>query len=662
MVTDTPRSSNAWRKAVPLIILAGLIVYSNSLTKTFVFDDEVWIIENPDLEHDPLHFLGRWYTRWTVGVTLILNYWLGGLNVLGYHLFNLAIHIGAALALFGVVRRTLLLERWQGRYRESAPWLALAAALLWLVHPLQTQSVTYIIQRCESIMGLCYLLTLYAVLRGATAAEGGRKWYMAAVVFTVLGMGAKEVMVTAPLVILLYDRIFLGDSFREVLRRRWGLYACLAAYPAWTIFEVVAGQRADESAGFILPPLNPLTYAMTQAGVILYYLRLSFWPDPLCLDYQDWPITQSLADFWLPGLGVAGLLLATAWALWRRPALGFLGAWFFVILAPTSSIMPIRDVIVEHRMYLSLAALAVLVVLAGQAALQWLARTDQWRRAAAVGLVVAGVAVLGGLTLRRNQDYQSLVTLWENVTAQRPRSARAHFELARGYLAEGQREKALAHANEAVRLNPAESQCYEIQGLTLLQMGRFDEAVVALTQAVERDPDLSWLHGKLGTALLLRGQLDRAVVCFEKAVEVNPRRTQYYYWLGTGLYRQGKRGEAARVYKIGVQRDPAWPERAHRQARRLVLQGEQGEYAVRQAVFLAQQACWSTGNKDPQMLDTLAIAYAAAGQFREAQNVTRRALTAAARLNRPDLTHHLLNRLRLFKEQQPVRREAVEVQ
>src|SRR5205807_606271 len=161
----------------------------------------------------------------------------------------------------------------------------------------------------------------------------------------------------------------------------------------------------------------------------------------------------------------------------------------FLILAPTSSIMPIRDVIVEHRMYLSLAAVAVLVVLAGHAALQWLARrlggANLARRAAAAGLVVAAVAVLGGLTLRRNQDYYSLVTLWENVTAQRPTSARAHFELARGYLAEGQREKALAHANEAVRLNPDESQCYEIQGMTLLQLGRFDEAVASLTEAVK---------------------------------------------------------------------------------------------------------------------------------------------------------------------------------
>src|SRR5262249_12628893 len=143
--------------------------------------------------------------RWVANWTLALNYQLDGLNVRGYHAVNLTIHVAAALTLFGIVRRTLLLERVPPAVKKDAPGLALAVALLWLVHPLVTQSVVYVIQRQESFMGLFYFLTLYCVLRGATALRFALGWYAAAVVACTLGMGCKEVMVSAPVLVLLYD-------------------------------------------------------------------------------------------------------------------------------------------------------------------------------------------------------------------------------------------------------------------------------------------------------------------------------------------------------------------------------------------------------------------------------------------------------------------------
>ena len=166
----------------------------------------------------------------------------------GYHVVNLAIHILGALVLYGVVRRTLLCASLRQRYGDEARWLALAVALIWVVHPLQTESVTYLIQRTESLMGLFFLLTLYCVIRGSTS-SGRRGWYAAAVVCCALGMGSKEVMVVAPLTVLLYDRAFLSGSFREALRARAALYAGL--FGCWLVLVgLVASTSHSLTAGF----------------------------------------------------------------------------------------------------------------------------------------------------------------------------------------------------------------------------------------------------------------------------------------------------------------------------------------------------------------------------------------------------------------------------
>ena len=179
----------------------------------------------------------------------------------------------------------------------------------------------------------------------------------AAVVACALGMGTKEVMATAPIVVLLYDRCFLAGSFREAFRRRWPMYVGLAA--TWAILGALViayPWGAATGAGFGLAEAGPWEYARTQPGVILNYLRLSFWPSSLCFDYS-WPIATSAGQIIPAAAVIAALLAATLWALRRAPALGFLGAWFFLILAPTSSFVPIiTEVAAERRMYLPLAA------------------------------------------------------------------------------------------------------------------------------------------------------------------------------------------------------------------------------------------------------------------------------------------------------------------
>ena len=358
--TESPSAAPRWSWPGTLlcavaIALAGVVAYWNSLDGQFMFDDQGWIVDNPSIRHlwppsewlfpvDSAHVGGRP----AVSLTLALNYAIGGLDVRGYHAVNLAIHIFTALVLFGVARRTLLLSRpfvdgVAGTHSMPSAdlrlptLLAFAIALIWVVHPLNTEAVSYVIQRAELLVSLFYLLTLYAVIRGATASDGSpepsrqrssRRWYFAAVVFCFLGMATKEVMVTAPILILLYDAIFLAGSLRRALAARWRLYLAMDASWGVLAWTLAATSFHAESTGLGVASFTPLSYLCTEPGVILGYLKLAVWPNSLCFAYglppASWP-----QEIVLPGMTIVALLALVVWGLFKRPALGFLGSSIF---------------------------------------------------------------------------------------------------------------------------------------------------------------------------------------------------------------------------------------------------------------------------------------------------------------------------------------------
>jgi tetratricopeptide (TPR) repeat protein len=451
--------------AVLTIIVAAAVAYSNSFRGPFIFDDIAAIQRNESIRNlfsaEILIPPGRITVarRPLANLSFAINYAISGLAVTSYHIGNLLIHVLAALALFGIVRRTLLLPPMRGRFGAASTGLATAVALIWAIHPLQTESVTYIVQRAESLMGLCYLLTLYAVIRSASS-ERPHRWHAAAVAACALGMGAKEVMATAPIVVLLYDRAFLSGSFREAFRRRKRLYFGLAA--TWAVLAaIMLLYEGPGAAGFGISAVAPWRYALTQPGVLLHYLRLTFWPQPLCLDYA-WPLTTEFWQIVPQTLALAALLAATAWALVRQPALGFLGAWFFLILAPTSSVMPIDDACFEHRMYLSLAAPVAAAAVAAYAAAERLLRrpkeSQQARRRRVFGILalpaLCAAAGLGMLTFQRNAQYRSRFSIWEDVTRNRPKNPRGWSNLGLAYADAGRFDDAFREYDEALKLNP----------------------------------------------------------------------------------------------------------------------------------------------------------------------------------------------------------------
>jgi uncharacterized protein HemY len=537
---------------VLIIMCVGLYAYHNSLRGPFVFDDLRAVRDNPTIRRlwPPWQALSPPQADTTVSgrdvvnLSLAVNYALGGLNVWGYHVVNLAIHILGALVLYGVVRRTLLCASLRERYGDEARWLALAVALIWMVHPLQTESVTYVIQRTESLMGLFFLLTLYCVIRGSTS-SGRRGWYGTAVVCCALGMGSKEVMVVAPLAVLLYDRVFLSGSLREALRARAALYAGLSG--CWLVLVgLVASSYRSASAGFGLS-VSPWEYARTQPGVILHYLRLSFWPSPLVIDYDDWPVAKTLA-MWVPSAAVVlALLLATLWAVRRRPRVGFLGCWFFLILAPTSSVLPvIGEFAAERRMYLPLAAVIALVVIAWDMGCGEICGRLKWesgrRRIVEVVVLAALVAIWAQLTVRRNEDYRSEVALWTDVVAKRPNNARGHYNLGYVLATQGKLDEAIVQYYEAIRIKPDFPEAHYNLGHALFRQGKLDEAMAQYYEAIRIKPDFPEAHDNLGIALYRQGKLDEAIAQYYEALRIAPD-AKVHYDLATALVRDGTNQE-----------------------------------------------------------------------------------------------------------------------
>jgi len=576
-----PLDGGPFKRWIPIlaIVAAGAIVYAGSLGGIFVLDDIGNIVLNEHIRHLwPIWDVLTHRRRPVVNLSLAVNYAISQYHVWSYHLLNLVVHVLAGLTLFGLIRRTLLTPTFGDRFRSSATSLALAVAMLWTLHPLQTQSVTYVIQRGESMMGLFYLLTLYCVMRGSCS-NHTRAWSMAAVAVCALGMGSKSVMVTAPLMVGIFDRTFLASTWSQMIRKRWAMYVGLIA--TWGILVATGVVRgvlfppsgSANDVGFGYHAVSPMRYALTQSEVLLHYLRLSIWPSGLCLDY-GWSAVSGFQDVWPAGVVVVALLVATAWGLVRRSWLGFIGAWFFVILAPTSSFIPIKDIAFEHRMYLSLASVVVLAVASSRFVLVRLSGRMGWNNkkyaATATTLLIAVSVGLGWRTIRRNHDYSDAVALWTSVTALRPNHARAFYNLGTAFLSAGRSEDAVTAFRRALDLYPNHVSAHYNLGHALVNLDRDKEAIteyelaaaIPIQKTYQRwKPDalrqtVAQAHNSRGRALDKLGRRDEAIEAYRKALSVNPSLLRAYLNLGQALTRAGQRDEAIDIYHAALQVAP----------------------------------------------------------------------------------------------------------
>lgn len=590
--------------AAVVIVVATVAVYANSWAVPFVFDDHAAIEGNPTIRRltdwaavfsppgDGLTVDGRPFLNFS----LAFNYAISGTATWSYHALNGLIHLGAALALFGIVRRTLgraapAETAWAppgGLGAGDATALSLAVALLWAIHPLQTESVTYVIQRAESLMGLFYLVTLYGFIRAVDPAEVrfAGFWSALSLFAGVLGMATKEVMVSAPLIVLAYDAIFISGGWRAALKQRWRYHAMLAL----TALVLVAlafrtGSRGGTS-GFGLE-VTPAMYWLTQFQAVVHYLRLALWPSPLVFDYGvQW--TKGAGDVLPYAVPVVVLATGTAVAVWRRRPAGFLGLFFFAILAPTSIVPGNRQTLAEHRMYLPLAAVIALGVVSLYSLLPvvWRRRMVAWS-----WLPLALLALpLAVLTVRRNETYGSEAALYRDTVNGRPGNASAHTNLGNLLRDAQQLDEAIAHYEEALRLRPDYPQAHYNLAIALKASDQVPPAIGHYEEAIRLKPDYAEAHNNLAIALALSGRDAEALPHLAAAVRLSPAYTEAHFNLGLVLVRLGRVTDGIREYDEALRLAPDFSRAHEAKGYALQLAGREREAAVELEAALRQRA------------------------------------------------------------------------
>lgn len=631
-------SPPAWAVVLLLAVVISA-VYAPALKAPFIFDDNPAIEENKSIvslwplvgtadRPGPLNPRSDLpiSARPLVNLSLALNYRFGGLAPIGYHAVNVTFHVAAAVLLWLIVRHTLLLPCFGKRFANSAGWLALVVAILWALHPLQTEAVAYVIQRTELMMAIFYLATLYCSLRYweadstlQTPDDVHRSrfiWLTLATMACLAGMASKQVMVSAPLIVLLFERTFVAGTSAQALRRSWPLYLGLAS--TWLLLVVTHWSTPyGRSAGFAVgPPV--LVWWASQTKVLLLYVKLFIWPWPLQIHYQL-PYLTSFGDAWLPAFVVVLGVGATVFLLWRNRPLGFLAASVFAVLAPTSVIPIPTEIAAERRMYLPLAAILIACVVGTYQLFQRFADSNGGAAAssrstyklAALSLPVVIVAIIYvTVSVKRAAEFNNEMALWQEALQHQPRNGVAHQNVAFYLEKRGDTPAAVEQLREAVRLQPDSSEAHHALGLMLLsKVGRFEEAASELRTVLELDPTFSDVPSNLAVALQLAGHNVEAIDLFRKVLNTEPSNWKIHNNLGMALQNVGRYEDSIMSFKETLRLNPRALDTYNDLANTYVLtnQPEKAIATVEQGLRSAREAgdtvraekfdCWLKANR-----------------------------------------------------------------
>jgi tetratricopeptide (TPR) repeat protein len=511
----------------------------------FLFDDVGEIGENPAIRTlwppwVPMFAGGNLAHRPLPSYTFALNHALGGLEPFGYHLVNLAIHLGNGWLVWWIAKR--LLEE-NGPARNAADGhggepVAWAGAAIWLVHPLVTQAVDYVYQRMELLGATAILATLACFLQARRSAHP-RRWLAASVAASGCGMLCKETVVAAPAVVFLVDWLAGGrppwrpwGAAVATLRRRPTFYAASAATLLVAVW-VVAVQR-ERFAELVEPVLPAWRYAINQPLVILDYLRLAAWPAGLCLDRYRLPAAD--ARPLVAGMvAVAAALAIAVGSLGRRPRVALTMLLFFALLAPTSSLIPVNDLQVDHRMYLPLAVLVVGTLAAVASRVP--------PRAFAIGAVCGG-AVLALATHARSAVFASRLAAWRDVVTKAPANPRGRAILADELLRHGDAGAALVEVDASLAIEPRSARPHLLRSAILFALDRHEESLAAARMAVEQNPRVAGGHVRVAAALVELDRHPEAITAARAALTVDAGDVPALRLLAEALVWEGRDAEA----------------------------------------------------------------------------------------------------------------------
>lgn len=557
---QTGRSSGyITRPAVQVAVLLGivLLVYSNTFHSPFIFDDRTKIVDNSEIRD-----LGALWppsgTRWLGFLSFALNYRFGGLDPVGYHSVNLAIHLLNTLLVYLFVTLTLNTPSLKNVPDRDRMFIAFFSTALFACHPIQTQAVTYTWQRITTLATLFYLTTLfcYARFRSSQPAESkprslaGRgvktwQWYLCAILSAALAMKSKEIAFTLPFTLALYEFSFLGgignNGKNAVKRRLLQLLPFLAIamlVPLGLFWTGTAAPPSGEQISqelrrlqlYDLESLSVHDYLVTQFRVIVTYLRLLLLPVNQNIDY-DYPVYRS---FFQGEVLASFLTLAALFSLaihlyrtsrgplgehrpWRRLA-GFGILWFFLTLSVESSIIPISDVIFEHRLYLP----SIGFFLAAVAALA--AAGTRWTTLRTAILSITSLTVLVGsaAAYARNEIWKDRITFWEDAVRKSPNKARPHVILGDAYHEKGRLDRAIEEYRTVLRIEPTYAQAHNNLGAAYEKLGDLDRAAGEYLAAIRLNPRLADAHNNLGAVYAHQGDLVKAAEEFRKTLQLKP--------------------------------------------------------------------------------------------------------------------------------------------
>ncbi len=543
------------------------VLYSQVLHAPFFYDDLQNIRDNPYVRLTTLSFQAIRDaafrniapTRPVSNLSFGLNYYVHGYHIFGYHIVNIVIHMLAGLFLFLFMRDTVALVKHKSMSplvteRTDPDIVAFAAAFIWLIHPLQIQSVTYIVQRMNSMAGMFFFLSMLCYARARLAAGTRRQWALFALcgVSGLLALGSKEMTATLPFFILLYEWYFIQDlDFNWFKRRSLVVAGVVLALAVLVVVFIGKNPIEGLAAAYKYRDFTMAQRVMSEFRIVLMYLTLVFLPLPgrLTLDY-DFPLSYSLLNppTTLVSLVVIVALVGLGIAAARRDRLLSYGIlWYFGNLVIESSVIGL-ELVYEHRTYIPMVFVVLLTVLAAHRYLKpWQAR---------VAAFIAVAAVLSLWTWQRNLVWKDEMTLWDDCVRKAPNKVRTVNNYGLALLEAGQVDKAIVMLGRAVEMKPEPGTLNNL-GNALVTQGRFREAIPYYTRALETAPDFVNARLGLGNAYDLMGSPEMAVREFQVALALNPRSDAVHTYLGRAFIKLKDYDQAVRHFREALRWNPS---------------------------------------------------------------------------------------------------------
>ena len=549
------KSNLVLHKILLLVVFFGIVflIYSNTLENPFIFDDDFNIQNNSHIRLLRLTFGGLKRAgfespssnRPVSNISFALNYYFHQYNLFGYHLVNILIHITTGIFLYLFIKISLKIYP-LNFLDQPLKWIPFFAALIWLVHPLQTQAVTYIVQRMSSLAAMFYVLSF---LLYAKARLEGKRWvkvmfFAGCTTSGILAIGSKETSVTLPFFIFLYEWYFLQDLDRAWLKRHLFHFAAALIFIFFVSFLFLGGHPiATILSGYATRDFTLIQRVLTEFRVVIFYVSLILFPHPsrMNLDH-DFSISFSLIDpvsTLFSMILLAGAIGLAVYLAKKDRLISFCILWFLGNLLIESSIIGL-EIAFEHRTYLPSMFVNLLLVI-----LFYRYVRREWLRVVILCLLVGVFSVW---TYTRNSVWQSGVSLWRDCVEKSPHKARSHLNFGNALVDQGLIDDAITHYIEALHIRPGYGKAHDNLGVALESQGRIGEAINHYLEALSIKPDNERAHNNLGNALVKQGEIDEAINHYLTALRIKPEYEKAHYNLGNILVQQGRIDEAIDHY------------------------------------------------------------------------------------------------------------------